>query len=90
MFEHSYGGERMNSLVRRLKDESDLEKIYGVLSTLYWAGEADGVQSVHFQRDAYMRGRIRDLVTLLGLKFDAEDNIDWHKIINEKELYARA
>lgn len=76
----------MNSLVRRMQGKSDLEKIYGVLSTLYWAGEADGVQSVHFSSKEYIRGRMRDLVTLLDLKFNDEGNIDWLRIITNENL----
>jgi len=79
----------MNSLVRRMKDKNDVEKIYEVIRVAYAAGRTHKTMGLLSQERGYVKGRVRDLVALLGLKFDADGDIDWHKIINEKELYAR-
>ena len=79
----------MNSLVRRLQNQNDLSKIGEVLNICYQAGQAHKQYNVTDQHSEYITGRLRDLVQLLELKFDKEGNINWHKIVNEKELYAR-
>ena len=80
----------MNSLVRQAQNKNDLSKIGIVLDTCYQAGQAHEKYDMPQQREAYVTGRLRDLVQLLGLEFDNEGNINWNQIITNKELYARA
>lgn len=80
----------MNSLIRRVQNQNDLSKIWAVLDICYQAGRSHENLAFEVGSSAYVQGRMRDLVELLGLEFDATGNIDWYKVINEKELYARA
>ena len=66
----------MNSLVRRLSNKSDLEKIQQVLITIYTAGLFNGSSGAQFDGKQYIRGRMKDMIALLELEFDPDGNIE--------------
>ena len=80
----------MNSLIRRVQNRNDISKIHAVLDICYQAGVAHKNLALVEGHSAYVNGRVRDLIKLLGLEFDNDGNLDWHKMITAKELYARS
>ena len=80
----------MNSLIRRVQNRNDISKIHAVLDICYQAGVAHEKLDAVEDSSAYVQGRVRDLVKLLGLVFDNRGNIDCIKSIARRLVNARA
>ena len=65
----------MNTIQRMFKGKSDLQKIRAVLAETYNHGLTHGQLGIGDAEHDAVRGRFRDLVALLGLKFDEQGNI---------------
>ena len=80
----------MNSLVRRVRYRNDISKIQSVLDICYKAGRDSVEFGISVDDSAYVQGRVRDLVELLGLMFDNRGNIDLAKSVARRLVNARA
>lgn len=79
----------MNSLIRRVQNRNDISKIHAVLDICYQAGVAHEKLAVIEGHSAYVHGRVRDLVELLGLVFDNKGDIDLGKSVARRLVNAR-